>query len=257
MISPITGELIPASKMDQHLKQAMLDPKYKEQKQKYQEEKRQLNLMATTGPSITAHLKDLAQRRSDIFGPGHEETVIGKKLTEKDAPYIRKSAPVNFESVISTPVPKAQITHRVSQQPPLPDRAAEARQLQKTIMDLPPPIISGQTQMNFNQNPVPEFNLPPPIVTSQPWQDGRPKFDEALIPEEEFQNAYGGIPIHVQVRIPDVPELVLKHGWQLQGQIQHVTVNLSDTILVLKTQLADTIGIPVTKQKILIGAVYF
>ena len=41
LISPLTGERIPASTMDSHMKISLLDPRWKEQKEKAIEEKRQ------------------------------------------------------------------------------------------------------------------------------------------------------------------------------------------------------------------------
>ncbi|KII61419.1 Splicing factor 3A subunit 1 [Thelohanellus kitauei] len=251
MISPITGEHIPADKMEQHLKQTLLDPKYKEQRQKYLEEKRQLDLMASTGPSIKSHLKNLAQRRSDIFGPGHEETGIGMKIDEQEAPHVKKAAPVNFESVAQNrsshnpPVEKSyDASNRKKPEPPIP------------VAQLPPPLPQKSYPYQQPVNQAPYYGLPPPLTT-QPSHDGRPAQDEPLIPEEEFLASYGAFPINIQVRIPDLPELVRKNGWQLQGQIQHMTINLSDTISSLKNQLTQITGMPTSKQKILIGASRF
>lgn len=36
------------------------------------------------GSAIEDSLKELAERRTDIFGVGDEETVIGKKIGEED-----------------------------------------------------------------------------------------------------------------------------------------------------------------------------
>lgn len=36
------------------------------------------------GSAIEASLKQLAERRTDIFGVGNEETAIGKKIGEED-----------------------------------------------------------------------------------------------------------------------------------------------------------------------------
>lgn len=38
----------------------------------------------TSGTAIEASLKQLAERRTDIFGVGDEETAIGKKIGEED-----------------------------------------------------------------------------------------------------------------------------------------------------------------------------
>lgn len=37
-----------------------------------------------SGTAIEASLKQLAERRTDIFGVGDEETAIGKKIGEED-----------------------------------------------------------------------------------------------------------------------------------------------------------------------------
>lgn len=41
-------------------------------------------LMICLGAAIEASLKQLAERRTDIFGVGDEETAIGKKIGEED-----------------------------------------------------------------------------------------------------------------------------------------------------------------------------
>lgn len=40
--------------------------------------------MICAGSAIEASLKQLAERRTDIFGVGDEETAIGKKIGEED-----------------------------------------------------------------------------------------------------------------------------------------------------------------------------
>lgn len=41
-------------------------------------------ITSSLGMSIGSSLKQLAERRTDIFGAGDEETVIGKKIGEED-----------------------------------------------------------------------------------------------------------------------------------------------------------------------------
>lgn len=45
------------------------------------------------GAAIEASLKQLAERRTDIFGVGDEETAIGKKIGEED---VRKDDKVSY-----------------------------------------------------------------------------------------------------------------------------------------------------------------
>lgn len=41
-------------------------------------------MIVYTGAAIEASLKQLAERRTDIFGVGVEETAIGKKIGEEE-----------------------------------------------------------------------------------------------------------------------------------------------------------------------------
>ncbi|XP_065683592.1 splicing factor 3A subunit 1 isoform X1 [Hydra vulgaris] len=86
LISPLTGEKVPVESMAAHMKINLLDPRWKEQKEKAIEEKRQQEQVFAEGVHIGDTLKQLAERRSDIFGVGAEETYIGKKLGEEEGP---------------------------------------------------------------------------------------------------------------------------------------------------------------------------
>lgn len=84
LISPITGEKIPASKVAEHMRIGLLDPRWVEQRDKHTVEKINQDTVYAGGTAIEASLKQLAERRTDIFGVGDEETVIGKKLGEEE-----------------------------------------------------------------------------------------------------------------------------------------------------------------------------
>lgn len=77
LISPITGEKIPAHKMQDHIRIGLLQ----EQKQKARELQEEV---FPGGSAIETTLKKMAERRTDIFGVGGEETQIGKKIGEED-----------------------------------------------------------------------------------------------------------------------------------------------------------------------------
>lgn len=83
LISPITGEKILASKVAEHMRIGLLDPRWVEQRDKHIEKVREENVYAP-GAAIEASLKHLAERRTDIFGVGDEEAAIGKKLGEEE-----------------------------------------------------------------------------------------------------------------------------------------------------------------------------
>ncbi|XP_015364647.1 PREDICTED: splicing factor 3A subunit 1-like isoform X1 [Diuraphis noxia] len=84
LISPITGEKIPASKVQEHMRIGLLDPRWVEQRDKHISDKMNQESVYVPGAAIEESLKQLAERRTDIFGVGVEETVIGKKIGEKE-----------------------------------------------------------------------------------------------------------------------------------------------------------------------------
>lgn len=57
-----------------------MDPRWVEQRDKALNEKIQQGEVFAPGSAIGSSLKNLAERRTDIFGVGDEETGIGKKV---------------------------------------------------------------------------------------------------------------------------------------------------------------------------------
>lgn len=87
LVSPITGEKIPASRAAEHMRIGLLDPRWLEQRDRQlQDERMQQEAVLAAGGAITAHLHNLAERRTDIFGAGHAETSIGRKIGEEEQP---------------------------------------------------------------------------------------------------------------------------------------------------------------------------
>lgn len=84
LISPITGEKIPADKMQEHVRIGLLDPSWVAQRDKAVQEKMTQEEVYAQGSAIESSLKQFAERRTDIFGLGVEETAIGKKIGEEE-----------------------------------------------------------------------------------------------------------------------------------------------------------------------------
>ncbi|KAF3851060.1 hypothetical protein F7725_012832, partial [Dissostichus mawsoni] len=82
LISPITGEKIQASKMQEHMRIGLLDPRWLEQRDRSIRERQTEDEVYAPGLDIESSLKQLAERRTDIFGV--EETAIGKKIGEEE-----------------------------------------------------------------------------------------------------------------------------------------------------------------------------
>lgn len=84
LISPITKERIPAHKVQEHMRIGLLDPKWMEERQRALAEKQEQEEVLAAGSDIDVSLKQLAERRTDIFGIGIEEQEIGKKIGEEE-----------------------------------------------------------------------------------------------------------------------------------------------------------------------------
>ena len=83
-VNEITGEKIPLDEVNKHVKYNLLDPRWLEEKERQQREKQQQEEVFAIGNQIGDSLKQLAERRTDIFGAGDEETLIGRKLGEEE-----------------------------------------------------------------------------------------------------------------------------------------------------------------------------
>uniref|UniRef100_A0A8C5DUX0 Splicing factor 3A subunit 1 n=1 Tax=Gouania willdenowi TaxID=441366 RepID=A0A8C5DUX0_GOUWI len=82
LISPVTGEKIPASKMQEHMRIGLLDPRWLEQRDRSIRDRQTEDEVYAPGLDIESSLKQFAERRTDIFGV--EETAIGKKIGEEE-----------------------------------------------------------------------------------------------------------------------------------------------------------------------------
>ncbi|KAF4109760.1 hypothetical protein G5714_009012 [Onychostoma macrolepis] len=77
-----TTPRIQASKMQEHMRIGLLDPRWLEQRDRSIRERQIEEEVYAPGLDIESSLKQLAERRTDIFGV--EETAIGKKIGEEE-----------------------------------------------------------------------------------------------------------------------------------------------------------------------------
>ncbi|KAL1132268.1 hypothetical protein AAG570_010225, partial [Ranatra chinensis] len=174
LISPITGGKIPARKVQEHMRIGLLDPRWVEQRDKHLQDRINQESVYAGGSAIEASLKQLAERRTDIFGVGDEETAIGKKIGEEDK---KKDDKVTWDGHTSsveaaTRAARANITieeqihqiHKVKGL--LPDEEKEkigpkpvGAGSATTEAPLPPPPPQAKPQV---PPPLPPAPLPPP-----------------------------------------------------------------------------------------------
>ncbi|MCP9262087.1 splicing factor 3a, subunit 1 (SF3A1) [Dirofilaria immitis] len=84
IISPLTGERIPADKLQEHMRYNTVDSQYKEQRERELSDRNEEEPVYAPGADISTNIGKFAERRTDIFGHGAEQTIIGKKLGEEE-----------------------------------------------------------------------------------------------------------------------------------------------------------------------------
>ncbi|VDN33356.1 unnamed protein product [Gongylonema pulchrum] len=80
IISPLTGERIPADKLQEHMRYNTVDSQYKEQRERELSDRNEEEPVYAPGADISTNIGKFAERRTDIFGHGAEQTIIGKKV---------------------------------------------------------------------------------------------------------------------------------------------------------------------------------
>uniref|UniRef100_A0A182ISS2 Splicing factor 3A subunit 1 n=1 Tax=Anopheles atroparvus TaxID=41427 RepID=A0A182ISS2_ANOAO len=236
LISPITGEKIPAAKVAEHMRIGLLDPRWVEQRDKHIEKVAQENVYAP-GAAIEASLKQLAERRTDIFGVGDEEAAIGKKLGEEEP---RKDDRVTWDGHTSsveaaTRAARANITleaqiHQIHKAPQMGAGAAPV------VAD--PQQLSGHDMQSLDEPP-----------------NKKSRTEDNLIEESVFLQRHGAVgSIGIQVQCPNLTE---KNDWKLNGQVLTLTVNLTDTVSSVKAKVQTETGMPPAKQKIFYDGMFF
>eukprot|EP00047_Mylnosiga_fluctuans_P003942 m.231853 g.231853 ORF g.231853 m.231853 type:complete len:692 (+) comp12270_c0_seq1:22-2097(+) len=121
-VSPLTGELIPVSKMAEHMRIGLLDPKWKEQKDRYEAElSKTRNAPQQMAVSAMANLKEMAAHRGDVFGMERSQGGRGGEEQQMSSA-ARLAALAGGPAPVPRPAPVPQPTHTYvpAPQPPAP-----------------------------------------------------------------------------------------------------------------------------------------
>ncbi|XP_028399684.1 splicing factor 3A subunit 1-like [Dendronephthya gigantea] len=185
LISPITGERVPPQEFDEHMKISLLDPKWKEQRDRFEAEKKQQETVFASGSSMESNLKHIAERRTDIFGKGDVETFIGQKFGEEDVKQPEKVTWDGHTASISATAQKAaagisleeQIEQIHKQIGMVPDKEKEAIGPKPSNNPPPPP-----PHMQLPRPPPLNQSLarppPPPGFPSMPNMPRMPPLEQ-------------------------------------------------------------------------------
>ena len=87
MVDPLSGKAIPVGDMGEHLRVALLDPKWRVEQQRFQDKQRETGF--AEGSSIADSLKQFAMRRGDIFAQkAGQETTEGEEAEAAQKPEV-------------------------------------------------------------------------------------------------------------------------------------------------------------------------
>jgi len=279
LISPITGEKIPASKAAEHMKVGLLDPRWVEERDKHISAKANEEVVFAPGQSIESSLKQLAERRTDIFGVGEEaaqETAIGQKMGEEEKLAGEKVTWDGHSSSAEAAARAAranislddQIAQIHRQKGLIPDQqdsktvvVAAPPQPAVQQVQMVPPMIVGVPMRPAMVVPTPVFvptRQMAPVYLQPNMDDDEPaskrqRTEENLIPEGEFL-ARNLSPVTFKVMVPQMPD---KPEWKLDGQILSLTLQLTDTVNTIKQRIMEELGMPQGKQKLQHENIFF
>jgi splicing factor 3A subunit 1 len=276
--SPLTGELIPASSMSEHMRISMLDPRWIETRKREQKQRDEQEEVLASGSSIEKHLKRMADYRSDIFGSGADEALIGRKVGEIEEEKNNAMEDIDESTWTETVTPKKtsnevqiesnQMVNQTSFQ------SNNNQMSQQTIMlsnykilnvpagnNIKPPapfamdyqrLPQQQQQHQMLINPLdslqPSLIQEPIIIPDDEPSNKRLKTEDQLIPEAKFLEMHSGKgPITFHVQAPSVPD---KPEWNLENQLIPITMELTDTVASIKNKITELLSMPIAKQKL-------
>lgn len=222
VISPITGEKIPADKLAEHMRYSLLDPRWVEQRDKHIQEKTQQEEVYAVGSAIESSLKNLAERRTDIFGMGDEETSIGRKIGEKEDedplnPGASKSkGPVAWDGFHST----IETTQRSARSNvTMEDQRAHMQKLRN--IELERERIGPSFGQSGHGSTISQGPKPPSLAQQQHYQQQAQQAQMQAQQQAQAQHAH-----HMQMQgmhhggPPGPPQGLLHHPHQVQQQQQ-------------------------------------
>jgi len=269
IISPLTNERIPASKLEEHVRYNTVDPQYKIQRDREMINRTDEEPTNASGTEISRNIAKLAERRTDIFGVGEkgvEQTTIGKKLGEED------SRPrVDPKNIWDGQQSTIDATTRAAQQEVQQQMQAETN---KANLPPPPPPVTGHGIAKLIPVPTPQVPplmgipgmqpgfVPPPapygmipagarLVAPPPHiQDAlnqppakRARVEDDLVPENLWIQKYG-TSLSILVSLPNAAE------WNCNGGQEQIELPMTSKVNELKSIIQEKTSIPASKQKL-------
>lgn len=131
--------------------------------------------------------------------------------------------------------------------PPFPQMSFGVPQMPPHGVPQMPPAPNMQDVNVGGQPPV-----GPPIDLDEP-PSKKSRTEDHLIEENVFMQRHKG-PVTIQIQCPNMTD---KSDWKLNGQTIAMTLQLTDSVSMLKSKLQGETGMPPAKQKIFYEGMFF
>ena len=201
-IDPITGKSVAVADMPEHMRIQLLDPKWAEERKKFQERQKDSNLVS--GDAVVANISRLAQSREKPPAPVAATTQTGVAKRPMDLP------PASVAPAVASVPP--QISEPVAKRPRL---------------DMPPATTAPPPHA-----PAVQPDLQPDAIEESTSADADEK---KLMSEEEFAASLSSPDVKLSVRVPNDSAQM---AWNFYGQIVSLSVNVMTTVKDVKAQLS-------------------
>jgi splicing factor 3A subunit 1 len=248
VMDPISGRLVDAKDLSEHMRVQLLDPKWREQQARALEKQKDTPFAA--GESIANSLQAFARKRTDIFGSAEEEEARLAREAELRRKTLEQDNQSRWDGMDSPPgngAPPISQSFSANALPPPPAAPvappAAAAPVPPPLPPLPPPPPSFLPPHASGAIP-PSASIP--AATAAPPQPP-PAFEEVQQTPEEWAALNPG-PIYLTVNCADDSSVV--EAWGLKGQ--SLTVELPGAMSLvkdLKIKLQEMLGgMPPNKQ---------
>mmetsp|Transcript_58846 Transcript_58846/g.170212 ORF Transcript_58846/g.170212 Transcript_58846/m.170212 type:complete len:665 (-) Transcript_58846:89-2083(-) len=255
-IDPITRKSVSVADVPEHLRIQLLDPKWAEERKKFQDKQKESNLVA--GDAIVNNLSKYSQARGDLFGKSEQELLDKEKDSKRRLEEANRI--IRDQAIQPPPGFAAQQgsgeTETGAGQSMEPD--AKRMRMDNSAagnVSIPPPPPPPPTQQGSVPPP------PPSVAPSGMEPSGNPMADALLnagntgnsdntgtqlLSEADFAASLPKPEITLQIRIPNDPTQM---AWNFYGQILSLTINVMSTIKEVKSELSrlHLNGMPVNK----------
>lgn len=227
IIDPITGKAVKAKDMPEHMRIQLLDPKWAQERKKFQDKQRETNLVS--GDVVASNLERFSQQREDRFGK-KEQTLLRHEAdpqnkVEDEQRAMREHA---HQTAAVGPTLPGQ-----PKNPPPPIDAPDPKRPRFGYADsgIPPPVVGMPPPPPASDNPFAAAATG--IMEMNPDNSsGQGDFVDA----DTFAATVGASAVTVQIRIPNDPSQL---EWNYYGQIVPLSIPIRSTIKAVKTELSQ------------------